>query len=66
MDVSHKRHPAGARGQVKERHPQVPPKVEYALGDVGLALGPSIKALIDGAFLRKETRDESAGEALSA
>jgi DNA-binding HxlR family transcriptional regulator len=35
-------------------YPQVPPKVEYALSEVGLALGPSIEALIDWAFLRRE------------
>jgi DNA-binding HxlR family transcriptional regulator len=36
-------------------YPQVPPKVEYALSEMGLALGPSIEALIDWAFLRRET-----------
>jgi DNA-binding HxlR family transcriptional regulator len=35
-------------------YPQVPPKVEYALSEMGLALGPSIEALIDWAFLRRE------------
>jgi DNA-binding HxlR family transcriptional regulator len=35
-------------------YPQVPPKVEYALSEVGLELGPSIEALIDWAFLRRE------------
>jgi DNA-binding HxlR family transcriptional regulator len=41
--------------------PQVPPKVEYALSEIGLALGPSLEALIDWAFLKCEmqgrTRD---------
>jgi DNA-binding HxlR family transcriptional regulator len=36
-------------------YPQVPPKVKYALSEMGLALGPSIEALIDWAFLRRET-----------
>jgi DNA-binding HxlR family transcriptional regulator len=36
-------------------YPQVPPKVEYALSELGLALGPSIEALIDWAFLKCET-----------
>nr|WP_242455187.1 helix-turn-helix domain-containing protein [Pseudomonas sp. MS15a(2019)] len=35
-------------------YPQVPPKVEYALSELGLALGPSIEALIDWAFLKCE------------
>lgn len=43
-------------------YPEVPPRVEYALSDMGKALGPSIEALIDWAYLRKETqREESAG-----
>ena len=37
-------------------YPQVPPKVEYALSDLGLALGPSIEALIDWAFLKCDAR----------
>lgn len=36
-------------------YPQVPPKVEYALTELGLALGPSIEMLIDWAFLKCET-----------
>ena len=35
-------------------YPQVPPRVEYALSGMGLALGPSIEALIDWTFLRRE------------
>lgn len=35
-------------------YPQVPPKVEYALSEMGVALGPSIEALIDWAFARRE------------
>lgn len=34
-------------------YPQVPPKVEYALSEMGLALGPSIEALIDWTFTRR-------------
>ncbi|ANH09053.1 MAG TPA: helix-turn-helix domain-containing protein [Shinella sp.] len=37
-------------------YPQVPPKVEYALTELGLALGPSIETLIDWAFLKCEMR----------
>jgi DNA-binding HxlR family transcriptional regulator len=33
--------------------PLVPPKVEYALSEMGLALGPSIEALVDWAFMRR-------------
>ena len=38
-------------------YPQVPPKVEYALSDMGLALGPSIECLIDWSFIRREVLD---------
>lgn len=38
-------------------YPQVPPKVEYALSDMGLALGPSIECLIDWSFKRKAVLD---------
>ncbi|ASV88694.1 hxlR-like helix-turn-helix family protein (plasmid) [Ochrobactrum quorumnocens] len=34
-------------------YPQVPPKVEYALTDMGKALGPSMAELIDWAFMRR-------------
>lgn len=33
-------------------YPQVPPKVEYQLTDIGHALGPSIQALIEWAEMR--------------
>lgn len=36
-------------------YPQVPPRVEYALSTMGLALGPSIEALIDWTFTRRES-----------
>lgn len=39
---------------MRKIYPQVPPKVEYALSDMGLALGPSIECLIDWAFKRRE------------
>ncbi len=34
-------------------YPHVPPKVEYALSEMGLALGPSIEALVDWTFMRR-------------
>jgi DNA-binding HxlR family transcriptional regulator len=40
---------------IRTIYPQVPPKVDYALSDMGLALGPSIKCLIDGAFMRRQS-----------
>lgn len=39
---------------IRTIYPQVPPKVEYALSETGLALGPSIECLIDWAFMRRE------------
>ena len=36
--------------------PQVPPKVEYALSEMGIALGPSMAELIDWAFMRRYAR----------
>ncbi|HHB1426375.1 TPA: winged helix-turn-helix transcriptional regulator [Serratia odorifera] len=38
---------------VRHAYPEVPPRVEYALSDIGKALGPSLEALIDWAFLRR-------------
>lgn len=35
-------------------YPQVPPKVEYQLTDIGHALGPSIQALIEWAEMRRD------------
>ena len=35
-------------------YPQVPPRVEYALSDMGLALGPCIEKLIDWTFMRRD------------
>lgn len=40
-------------------YPQVPPRVEYGLSAMGLALGPSIEALIDWTFMRREAVDSS-------
>lgn len=39
---------------IRKIYPQVPPKVEYALSEIGLALGPSIECLIDWTFMRRE------------
>ena len=39
---------------IRTIYPQVPPKVDYALSDMGLALGPSIECLVDWAFMRRE------------
>lgn len=41
----------------REVYPQVPPRVEYALSPMGLALGPAIESLIDWTFMRRETLD---------
>ncbi|NVD74069.1 helix-turn-helix transcriptional regulator [Duganella sp. BJB1802] len=41
---------------VRTIYAQVPPKVEYSLSDLGLALGPSLEALINWAELRRKTR----------
>ena len=38
-------------------HPQVPPKVEYALTDWGQALCPALDALLKWAALREEMAD---------
>jgi DNA-binding HxlR family transcriptional regulator len=35
-------------------YPQVPPRVEYKLSEMGIALGPSMEALIDWAFMKCE------------
>ena len=43
---------------VRTAYPEVPPRVEYALTDMGKALGPSIEALVDWAFLRFEAVGE--------
>jgi len=39
---------------IRTIYPQVPPKVEYALSEMGLALGPSIECLIDWSLMRRE------------
>ncbi|KQR82169.1 hypothetical protein [Sphingomonas sp. Leaf343] len=45
-------------GKVRDRprtnYPQVPPWVEQSLSGIGLALSPSIEALIDRAFMRRQ------------
>lgn len=45
---------------IRNVYPQVPPKVEYALTKLGLALGPSLEALIDWAFLKCEAQSQAA------
>ncbi|KJH62475.1 winged helix-turn-helix transcriptional regulator [Acinetobacter calcoaceticus] len=35
-------------------YPQVPPKVEYELSEIGLALGPSMEALIEWAEFKNQ------------
>ncbi|MBO1022803.1 helix-turn-helix transcriptional regulator [Methylobacterium sp. SD274] len=40
-------------------YPQVPPKVEYALSEMGVALGPSIEALVDWTLMRREVMGET-------
>lgn len=49
-------------------YPQVPPRVEYALTDLGRALGPAMAELIDWTELRRKTLDVagSATQSLSA
>lgn len=37
-------------------YPQVPPRVEYALTEMGQALGPAMTALIDWAEMRRAKR----------
>jgi DNA-binding HxlR family transcriptional regulator len=44
-------------------YPQVPPKVEYTLSEIGRALGPSLEALIDWAFLKCEMQSQPLEEA---
>lgn len=44
-------------------YPQVPPKVEYTLTEMGIALGPSLEALIDWAFMRREALGDQAENA---
>ncbi|KQP91993.1 helix-turn-helix domain-containing protein [Methylobacterium sp. Leaf117] len=43
-------------------YPQVPPKVEYALSEMGVALGPSIEALIDWALARRKAMSVAAAD----
>jgi DNA-binding HxlR family transcriptional regulator len=43
-------------------YPEVPPRVEYALSEIGVALGPSLEALIDWAFLRCEMHSTTRAE----
>lgn len=45
---------------IRKIYPEVPPKVEYTLSQMGIALGPSLEALIDWAFLKCEARHDGA------
>ena len=40
-------------------YPQVPPRVEYKLSEMGVALGPSMQALIEWAEMRRSVRGEA-------
>ena len=51
---------------VRTIYPEVPPRVEYALSDLGRALGPVFLALLDWAKLRREAAGPSQGERLGA
>ena len=42
---------------IRKIYPQVPPRVEYALSEMGLALGPSIECLIDWSLMRRKILD---------
>ncbi|MGF6962664.1 DNA-binding HxlR family transcriptional regulator [Paraburkholderia youngii] len=46
---------------VRKVYPQVPPRVEYPLGELGVALGPSMEALIEWAEMRRRLRGEAPG-----
>lgn len=50
------------RDQIVARtvHPQVPPKVEYHLTELGRALCPALQAMLDWAGLRKQWRAAAA------
>jgi DNA-binding HxlR family transcriptional regulator len=41
-------------------YPQVPPRVDYALSEMGLALGPAMAELIDWALMRRDRIGEAA------
>jgi DNA-binding HxlR family transcriptional regulator len=40
-------------------YPEVPPRVEYTLTDIGHRLGPSMAELIEWAFIRREALEEN-------
>ena len=46
----------------REVHPEVPPKVEYSLTDIGKALGPVFAALLDWAALRAKAAIPGRGQ----
>lgn len=43
---------------IRTVYAEVPPRVEYALDNLGIALGPSMEALISWAELRREMREQ--------
>lgn len=47
---------------IRTVYPQVPPKVEYSLSEIGRALGPAIEALVDWTSLKCRMK----GEAIAA
>ena len=44
---------------IRTIYPQVPPKVEYTLSEMGKALGPALEALIDWTFVRREASENT-------
>lgn len=42
----------------RKAYAEVPPRVEYSLDELGIALGPSMEALISWAELRRESRND--------
>lgn len=40
---------------IRHVYPQVPPRVEYQLSELGLALGPAIECLIDWTLMRRKS-----------
>lgn len=44
---------------VRTAYPQVPPKVEYCLSEIGRALGPAIEALVEWTSLKCRMRGQA-------
>lgn len=45
----------------RRAYPEVPPRVEYSLTELGHALAPAMEALIDWAFMHQSMRGSTAG-----